>query len=263
VSPGAVRPPGEARPASGPQRVLITGATRGIGAGLAAAFAADGCPVGLIGRDQTRLAAAAHRLGVTTTAWRAADVGDREQVSRAISEIAAGFGGLDVLVNNAGLARWVHADSPLAEAEQLWDEVMTANLKGAFLASLAAIPHLARPGGRIINISSVTAFLGGHGGSIAYAASKAGLNGLTYALVRELSPAGITVNAVAPGFIEDTDFNADFPAAARQEVLRETPLRRTGSVADVVAAVRYLASPAASFVTGEILHVNGGRVFGR
>jgi 3-oxoacyl-[acyl-carrier protein] reductase len=245
-----------------PPRVLITGATRGIGAGLAASFAADGAAVGLIGRDARRLAAVAGRLEATT-AWRAADVGDREQISRAINEIAAEFGGLDVLVNNAGLARWVHADSPLAEAEQLWDEVMTANLKGAFLASLAAIRHLARPGGRIINMSSVTAFLGGHGGSIAYATSKAGLNGLTYALVRELSPAGITVNAVAPGFIEDTDFNADFPPAARQQVLQETPLGRTGSVADIVAAVRYLASPAASFVTGEILHVNGGRIFGR
>ena len=139
---------------------------------------------------------------------------------------------------------------------------MTANLKGSFLASLAAIPHLIRPGGRIVNISSVTAFLGGHGGSIAYATSKAGLHGLTYALVRELSQDGITVNAVAPGFIEG-DFNADFPPAARSMVLDETPLGRTGSVADVVAAVRYLASAEASFVTGEILHVNGGRVFGR
>lgn len=244
-------------------RVLITGGSRGIGAGLAASFAADGGAIGLIGRDAHRLAAVARRLDATTTVWRAADVGDREQISRAVSEIADELGGLDVLVNNAGLARWVHADSPLAEAEQLWDEVMTVNLKGAFLASLAAIPHLARPGGRIINVSSVTAFLGGHGGSVAYATSKAGLHGLTYALVRELSQEGITVNAVAPGFIEDTDFNADFPAAARQQVLQETPLGRAGSVADVVAAVRYLASPAASFVTGEILHVNGGRVFGR
>jgi 3-oxoacyl-[acyl-carrier protein] reductase len=264
VRPGADRPPeGGAGRVQSAARVLITGGTRGIGAGLAASFAADGGAVGLIGRDERRLAATARRLDGTSTAWRVADVGDRAQISRAIGEIAAEFGGLDVLVNNAGLARWVHADSPLAQAEQLWDEVMTANLKGAFLASLAAIPYLARPGGRIINISSVTAFLGGHGGSIAYATSKAGLNGLTYALVRELSPVGITVNAVAPGFIEDTDFNADFPDAARRQVLQETPLGRTGSVADVVAAVRYLASPAASFVTGEILHVNGGRVFGR
>jgi 3-oxoacyl-[acyl-carrier protein] reductase len=140
---------------------------------------------------------------------------------------------------------------------------LDTNLKGVFLACLAAIPHLSQPGGRIINISSVVAFSGGHGGSIAYVTSKAGLHGLTYALVRELSPLGITVNAVAPGFITDTDFNADFPAAARDQVLSETPMGRGGTVADVVAAVRYLASPETSFVTGEILHVNGGRVFGR
>jgi 3-oxoacyl-[acyl-carrier protein] reductase len=256
-------PAGSAR-----RRVLITGGARGIGAGLAASFVADGAAVGLIGRDQQRLAETAGRLEEagadgSRIVWRAADVGERAQISAAIDEICAKLGGLDILVNNAGLARWVRADSPLETAERYWDEVMTANLKGAFLASLAAIPHLARPGGRIINLSSVTAFLGGHGGSIAYATSKAGLHGLTYALVRELSADGITVNAVAPGFIEDTDFNADFPAAARDEVLRETPLGRTGSVADVVAAVRYLASPEASFVTGEILQVNGGRAFGR
>jgi 3-oxoacyl-[acyl-carrier protein] reductase len=244
------------------QRILITGGGRGIGAGLAAALAADGAAVGLIGRDAGHLRATAGRLGGAVT-WRAADVGERDQVSRAVEEIAGALGGLDVLINNAGVARWVHADSPLATAEQRWDEVMHTNLKGPFLASLAAVPHLTQPGGRIVNVGSVTALLGGHGGSIAYATSKAGLHGLTYALVRELSPLGITVNVVAPGFIEDTDFNADFPAAARDQVLHETPLGRTGSVADVVAAVRFLASPDASFVTGEILHVNGGRVFGR
>ena len=246
-----------------PQRILITGAARGIGAGLAAAFAANGAAIGMIGRNEKQLAATAGQLGGADAVWRAADVGQREPLKRAIDEIAGLLGGLDVLVNNAGLARWVRIDTPLAMAEELWDEVLTTNLKGTFLASLAAIPHLAQPGGRIINISSVTAFLGGHGGSIAYATSKAGLNGLTYALVRELSPLGITVNSVAPGFIEDTDFNSDFPAAARAQVLQETPLNRTGSVADVVAAVQYLASPSASFVTGEVLHVNGGRVFGR
>ena len=180
-----------------------------------------------------------------------------------MNEIAEHFDGLEVLVNNAGTARWTRIDTPLDSAERFWDEVMSTNLKGSFLASMAAIPHLARPGGRIVNISSVVAFSGGHGGSIAYATSKAGLHGLTYALARELSGLGITVNVVAPGFIADTEFNADFPAKAREQVLAETPLGRTGTVADVVAAVMYLASPAASFVTGEILHVNGGRVFGR
>jgi len=243
-------------------RVLITGGARGIGAGLAAAFSAEGAAVGLIGRDGDSLARAAARLG-DSVAWRAADISVRADVEAAIDQIAAEFGGLDVLINNAGLARWVRVGTPLAVAEEAWDEVLDTNLKGTFLACLAAIPHLAQPGGRIIIISSVTAFLGGHGGSIAYAASKAGLHGLTYALVRELSPLGITVNAVAPGFIDDTDFNSDFPVSGRADVLAETPMRRFGTVGDVVAAVQYLASPAASFVTGEILHVNGGRAFGR
>lgn len=253
--------PGSAAPAHRAQRVLITGATRGIGAGLATAFASDGARVGLIGRDGARLQASAAELAGDVV-WRVADVGAREPVVRAIDEIAAALGGLDVLVNNAGIARWVHVDTPLATAERFWDEVLTTNLKGTFLASLAAIPHLSRPGGRIINVSSVTATLGGHGGSIAYATSKAGLHGLTHALVRELSPLGITVNCVAPGFIEDTDFNADFPAEARAQVLAETPMARSGAVSDIVAAVQYLASPAASFVTGQVLHVDGGRVFG-
>lgn len=246
-----------------PPRVLITGGGHGIGRGIAAAFANDGAAVGLIGRDESRLAQCVESLESPSAVYRVADVGDRVQLRGAVDEIAEILGGLDLLVNNAGTARWVRIDTPLDTAEKMWDEVMNTNLKGSFLACLAAIPHLAQPGGRIINLSSVTAFEGGHGGSIAYATSKAGLHGLTYALVRELSPLGITVNAVAPGFIADTEFNADFPSAAREEVLAETPLGRAGRVADVVAAVRYLASPAASFVTGEILQVNGGRIFGR
>src|SRR5262249_13816070 len=204
TEPASMSPPAR-------ERILITGGARGIGAGLAAAFAADGAQIGLIGRDANKLAAISDQLNCPVV-WQAADVGQREALAPAIEEIAHSLGGLDLLINNAGVARWVRIDTPLATAEQYWDEVLTTNLKGAFLASMAAIPHLSRPGGRIINISSVTAFLGGHGGSIAYATSKAGLHGLTYALVRELSPLGITVNCIAPGFIEDTDFNADFPA---------------------------------------------------
>lgn len=245
------------------RRVVITGGARGIGRGIAAAFAEAGASVGLIGRDERRLAECAASLESPSVIYRTADVSDRQQLKLAIDEIAEVFDGFDVLVNNAGMAHWVRIDTPLEQAEQLWDEVLDTNLKGSFLACLAAIPHLSQPGGRIINISSVVALSGGHGGSIAYVTSKAGLHGLTYALVRELSPLGITVNAVAPGFIGDTDFNSDFPADARDRVMAETPLGRAGSVADVVAAVTYLASPEASFVTGEILHVNGGRIFGR
>lgn len=192
------------------------------------------------------------------------DVGSREQIASAVADLAAMFGSIDVLVNNAGIARWVTTKSKLEEAEQAMDEVLRTNVKGAYLMALAAAPYLKRPGGRIINISSITAFSGGHGpGSMAYATSKSALHGLTFALARELSREGITVNAVAPGLIADTEFNRDYPEEYQRAIVGETPVGRKGSVSDVVGAVTYLASPQASFVTGEIIAVNGGRLFGR
>jgi 3-oxoacyl-[acyl-carrier protein] reductase len=128
---------------------------------------------------------------------------------------------------------------------------------------MAVAPYLVRPGGRIINISSIAAFTGGsRAGSVAYAASKSGLLGLTYGFARELSPQGITVNAIAPGFIANTGFTGAWSEERVQSIVSETPIGRAGHVNDIAAATLYLASPEASFVTGEVLNVNGGWLFG-
>ncbi len=160
--------------------------------------------------------------------------------------------------------RTITTSTPLAEAEDLWDEVLDTNLKGSFLTSAAIAPYLRRPGGRIINISSIGSFTGGsRAGGLAYASSKAGINGLTYALARELSPQGITVNAVAPGFVQNTGFTGGWPEDTVRSIVSQIPAGRAGKTSDVAEAVLFLASPQASFVTGEILNVNGGWLFGR
>ena len=242
---------------------VITGGGGGIGRAIAKAFASSGIRVAVLGRDRDRLDTTVRELGPTAIAHQV-DVGSRDQVAQAMGDIVKAFGQIDILVNNAGIARWVTTKSALDEAENAMDEVYRTNVKGPYFMALAAAPHLRRPGGRIINISSITAFSGGHGpGSMAYATSKSALLGLTFALARELSSDGITVNAVAPGLIADTEFNRDYPDEYQRAIVKETPVGRKGTVDDVVAAVLYLASPGASFVTGEILAVNGGRLFGR
>lgn len=246
-----------------PRSAVVTGGGGGIGRAIATAFARTGIRVAVLGRDQAKLDQTVRELGPPAVAHRV-DVGSRDQVARAMAEIVPAFGQIDILVNNAGIARWVTTKTALDDAERAMDEVLRTNVKGAYFMALAAAPHLRRPGGRIINISSITAFSGGHGpGSMAYATSKAAVLGLTFALARELSSEGITVNAVAPGLIADTEFNRDYPQEYQRAIVEETPVGRKGSVDDVVAAVLYLASPGASFVTGEILAVNGGRLFGR
>ncbi|MFZ5827781.1 MAG: SDR family NAD(P)-dependent oxidoreductase, partial [Bacillota bacterium] len=181
--------------------VIVTGGSRGIGRAIAQAFVEDGDQVALIGRDEQALREAAEELG-DRVAWQVADVSRREQVEAAVARVVNRSGPVAVLVNNAGFVRGVTTDMEPAEAERLWDEVLNANLKGAFLMALAVAPRMVRPGGRIIQVSSIAAFTGGsRAGSTAYAAAKAGLHGLTAGLARELSSQGITVNAVAPGFI--------------------------------------------------------------
>jgi len=191
-------------------------------------------------------------------------VSDRPQVQATIEAIRERFGRLDVVINCAGFSRSLTTRTPLAEAEEIFDNVVAVNLKGAWLVSAAAAPLLSRPGGRILNISSISAFSGGRKpGSLAYAAAKAGIVGMTYGLARELSPDGITANALAPGMVENTGFIASAGNSDERTklILSETPAGRAGTVHDIVAAARYLASPEASFVTGHVLHVNGGWMF--
>src|SRR4051794_824904 len=176
------------------KRAIVTGGSSGIGAAIAQSLSEHGAEVGLIARGKERLRNVESELPGRAIS-RAADVSDRPAIQGAVGELAEELGGLDVLVNDAGFTHYVFTDTNADEAERLWDEVVDANLKGTFLTSHAAAQHMTRPGGRIINVSSIAAYSGGsQPGGLAYAAAKAGVIGLTFALARELSPQGITAN---------------------------------------------------------------------
>lgn len=239
---------------------VVTGGGTGIGRAVAAALAEQGDRVVILGRRAEVLQRTAEELGVR---WRQADVSRREEVQAAVDWILDELGPIiDVLVNNAGGAGGGLAnDAPLEQAEQVWDEVVGANLKGSFLMTWAVLPHLRRPGGRIVNVSSIAAF-SGRGG--VYTAAKAGVLGLTYWLALALGPQGVTANAVAPGFIEGTEFfGPGLTEEGRASRIQQIPAGRSGRPEEVAAAVRYLTSPEAAYVNGEVHHVNGGWLFGR
>ena len=213
----------------------------------------------IIGRDSERARRAANEIAADSI-WQRGDLHLREEVERAIAAIAKELGRIDVLVNNAGSTRPVSADMPLQQAERDFVEVLDANLRSTFLVSLATLPHLRAPGGRVINISSIAAQTGSsRPGGLAYAAAKAGVQGFTLSLARELAPRGITVNAVAPGFIANTRFFGEaLPEQRLREIVSETPLERAGAPDDVANAVTWLAAANTSFVTGSVVSVNGG-----
>lgn len=245
--------------------VVITGGSSGIGHAMAEAFARNGDQVVIIGRREDVLRAAAQRIG-SNCSWQRADISQRDQVEAAVDAIVARFKAIDVLINNAGYSGFeggMSAGTPLDRAEEIWNMQIGVNLTGTFLMTHAIAPHLKRPGGRIINISSDGALTGANGLRLAgYAAAKAGLFGLARSLALEFGPQGITVNTIVPGFIADTDMNGQLSDEIVKGIASQLPVRRAGKSDDIAAAALFLASPEAGFITGELLNVNGGRVFG-
>lgn len=239
------------------QRVaMITGASRGIGYAIAETLAAAGYNLSVCGTREETINAAAGRLkehGIDVLPV-AVDVSDQAAVQAFVKDTVDHFGRLDVLVNNAGITR---DNLSMRMKAGDWDAVIATNLNSVFYASQAVLrPMMKGKFGRIINISSVVASMG-NPGQLNYCASKGGIDAMTRSLAREIGSRAITVNAVAPGFIA-TDMTAEMGDEAQSKLAEQIPLGRLGSAADVAAAVTFLASDAAGYITGQVLHVNGG-----
>jgi 3-oxoacyl-[acyl-carrier protein] reductase len=241
------------------QIVVVTGASRGIGRAVAVRFARDGAAV-IVNYRGSEAAAQETVQAVTDVGGQATlvqgDVSNRDDAERLIEAAVTEYGRIDVLVNNAGITR----DQLLMRmTDDDWDAVLDTNLKGAFHTTRAALrPMLRKRSGRIINISSVVGLIG-NAGQANYAAAKAGLIGFTKSTAREVASRSITVNAVAPGYIatEMTDAIAEMMKA---KILDQVPMGRLGTPEDVAAVVAFLASPAAAYMTGTVLNVDGGMV---
>jgi 3-oxoacyl-[acyl-carrier protein] reductase len=233
--------------------VMVTGGAAGIGRVTAEAFACEGAKLAICDLNPEAGEAAVQALGAEAS-FEKVDVADETAVSEWTDRVAKRYGRIDVLVNNAGITR----DALLLRMKVSdWELVMNINLKGAFLCTRAVVRYMAQQrSGRIINVASVVGVVG-NAGQANYVASKAGLIGLTKTVAREFAARGITVNAVAPGFIE-TQMTAVLSEKVREGFLSQIPLGRAGTPEDVAGAVTFLASDQAAYLTGQVLHVSGG-----
>ena len=239
---------------------LVTGASQGIGRAVALELARSGAAVGLAARNQSKLdeAAAEIKAAGGQAEVFAMDVASEEAIKAGARAVLDRFGKVEILVNNAGITR----DGLMLRMKRAdWDDVISSNLTGAFLLTQALLsPMLKNRWGRIVNLSSVVGRTG-QAGQVNYAASKAGLIGLTRSMAREVASRGITVNAVAPGYIE-TPMTAVLDEKQRAAMLAQIPLGRAGTAEEVAQVVAFLASDAAAYITGHVLDVNGGMFMG-
>jgi 3-oxoacyl-[acyl-carrier protein] reductase len=235
------------------QVVVVTGASRGIGRAIAQAFADSGARVACVATTLAGAQAAAAAIGEAATGF-AADVSDSGQVAALFKEIDQTYSQIDVLVNNAGITRDTLV---LRMKDEDWDRVIAVNLRGTFLCTRAVLkPMIKARYGRIINVTSIIGQTGA-AGQANYAASKAGVIGFTKSIAKEWGPRGVTCNAVAPGFIE-TDMTADLSEDFRKHVTENAPAGRLGAATDISNAVLFLAAKETSYVTGQVLTVDGG-----
>lgn len=239
---------------------LVTGASQGIGRACALELARAGATVALAARNQGKLSEVAQEIEAAggQAAAFALDVASEESIKAGAKAIVEKFGKVEILVNNAGITR----DTLVLRMKRPdWDDVLTTNLTGAFLLTQTLLgPMLRNRWGRIINVSSVVGRTG-QAGQVNYAASKAGLIGMTRALAREVASRGITVNAVAPGYIE-TQMTSGFDEKTREAMIGQIPLGRPGTDLEIAQSVAFLASEGAAYITGHVLDVNGGMFMG-
>jgi 3-oxoacyl-[acyl-carrier protein] reductase len=238
---------------------VVTGGSRGIGRAIACTLAAAGANVTIFYAGNQTAAKETltemENIGCSGMIFQV-DVADREQVETAMKQVILQWGRIDILVNNAGITR-DHLLLRLTEED--WDQVVQTNLKGVFLCTKAVTRTMMKQkSGRIINVSSVVGVMG-NPGQANYVAAKAGVIGFTKAIAKELASRGITVNAIAPGFIQ-TDMTSILDEEVKKQILAAIPLGRFGTTADVAELVRFLASDAANYITGQTLHIDGGMV---